>query len=393
MTGVPKLKSGSIAKTDYVNFNAQARKKDEFKYASSVSGKTKQQLTKEIIECSRWPGKITRSEYFTYRLYEKNAAEQKEFISEWMHIPIHEFCQDSKWTPITEDKIETINTLTEEGIPTVQNYAVLDKSNNQYKNQTVLRSHDDLVDFLQQCPLPIFCKPVGLLASFGVFKITAVSEDAVQLGDKAESPISELFNLMGNVPYLLQPVIQNHYKIKEFATAAATIRTMNFISNNVKLVHCILKIPVRDNIADNAWRDGNLVAEINTDTGIIERIVEGTGAEQLQHSAHPILGNQLEGIQLPHWNAMLELNKQTADMFSAIKYLTLDLAITDNGPITVEVNSGGSFTLPQVASGKGFLNDENKDFFESCGVNFETLPSPTKLALRKIMQRFNPFSN
>ena len=393
MTDIPRLKSGSIAKSDQVNFKAVEKPKDSFEYASSISGKTKQQLLKEISQCRRWPGKITRSEYFAYRLYEKDACQQKDFLSEWLHWPIHDFCEDSKWSPITVDKIATINVLNEGKIPTIQNAAVVDRSGKKYSNQLVIHSEGELVEFLREYPRPLFCKPLGLLASFGVFKITTVSEDAVRLEDNREVPFGDLIkDLMGNMPYVLQPVIQNHSAIKEFAAAVATIRTMNFISDNVKLVQCVLKIPVRDNIADNAWRQGNLVADVDIETGIIKRVVEGAGSGHKQHAVHPDSGHKLVGMQLPHWDALVALNQRTAELFSAIKYLTLDLAITETGPMVVEVNSGGSFTLPQIASGEGFLTDKNKAFFESCGVKFELLPSTTKLALLSLMRKFNPFA-
>jgi len=43
------------------------------------------------------------------------------------------------------------------------------------------------------------------------------------------------------------------------------------------------------------------------------------------------------------------------------------MAIPNEGPIVVEVNTGGGFDLPQLASGRGFLTDEVLEFIAECG--------------------------
>jgi hypothetical protein len=45
----------------------------------------------------------------------------------------------------------------------------------------------------------------------------------------------------------------------------------------------------------------------------------------------------------------------------------MDIGITQAGPVLIEINTGGGFDLPQLASGEGFLTDEVRDFFRACG--------------------------
>jgi hypothetical protein len=45
----------------------------------------------------------------------------------------------------------------------------------------------------------------------------------------------------------------------------------------------------------------------------------------------------------------------------------MDVAITQEGPVLIEINTGGGFDLPQLASGKGFLTEEVREFFRDCG--------------------------
>ena len=134
MSKIAKLKKGSIAQLDLKSHNAKEKTGTSYKYATALTGKTKLQLIEEISQCQRWPGKITRNEYFAYRLYEKSPECQKEYISEWLHWAIHENCEDAKWSPLTVDKMGTINLLTDEGIPTIKTLAIVDGSNKQYEH-------------------------------------------------------------------------------------------------------------------------------------------------------------------------------------------------------------------------------------------------------------------
>jgi hypothetical protein len=45
----------------------------------------------------------------------------------------------------------------------------------------------------------------------------------------------------------------------------------------------------------------------------------------------------------------------------------MDIAITQEEPVLIEINTGGGFDLPQYASGAGFLTEEVRNFFQSCG--------------------------
>jgi hypothetical protein len=54
-------------------------------------------------------------------------------------------------------------------------------------------------------------------------------------------------------------------------------------------------------------------------------------------------------------------------MFQPVRYQSMDVAVTPDGPVLIEINTGGGFDLPQLASGQGFLTDEVCEFFRACG--------------------------
>lgn len=341
----------------------------------ATSKRPRAQMSQEARQGTKWPGGTTTLDYFRYRLYELGRNERKEFLSDRLQYPILDHCADDEWSEKTVDKLVCTKVLLDAGVPTIPVLAVIDRSGAGYDETPTISTGSELADFLHNTDLPLFGKPNRLLGSFGAFRIDDIDADMVTVS--GEQPVSAdviVDELIGDVPYVLQHVVQNHEIIRAFATGLATIRTVNFVStDSVRMGYAIYKIPAGDNIADNFWRKGNLVAEIDHDSGVIRRVVSGTGPDQIEHTIHPTTGDQLVGLQLPFWPQVVDLNRQTAEVFSSIRYQSQDIAITDDGPIVVEVNSGGSFDLPQVATGRGFLTKENKKFFESCGVNFRQL--------------------
>lgn len=373
-----ELHPNSLAARDYAQQQTTPDVAEMYEQASAESGKPVSQMLREAAQGSRWPGMMTRLDYILHRLYELDKAERKDFISDWAHWPIHEFTKDDEWSDKTVDKWQCTDILTGAGIPTIPILAVVDRSDASYGETPKIGSVEELRDLLSSADFPLFAKPNNLLGSFGAFRITALADDKVVVNNGDQVPLDQMIEeFMADVPYVLQHVVTNHASIREFADGLATLRTVNLVkSGEVRMERGVFKIPVGGNIADNAWRDGNLVANVDPVTGVIDRVVRGVGPGMRTFTEHPDTGTQLVGMELPCWSEAVALNERTAQLFSTINYQSLDIALTDDGPIIVEVNSGSSFALPQQASGRGFLTKENKKFFESCGVNFRKLPAP-----------------
>ena len=59
-------------------------------------------------------------------------------------------------------------------------------------------------------------------------------------------------------------------------------------------------------------------------------------------------------------------------MFPDLRIVAMDIAITDRGPVVVEVNAGGDMDLTQLASGTGVLDQRFAAFLDEVG-HYETL--------------------
>ena len=158
-----------------------------------------------------------------------------------------------------------------------------------------------------------------------------------------------------------------------FGARIGTIRAMTFISENgARTPFTVLKLPAPGNIADNFWRPGNMLADIDQNTGTVRRLISGTGPKLQVLDQHPETKMNVNGITLPIWSQVQSCIDDVARLYSPVKFQSVALAITDKGPTIVEINTGGAFNLPQQASGKGMLTDEFIELFRSAGAQLDT---------------------
>ena len=94
---------------------------------------------------------------------------------------------------------------------------------------------------------------------------------------------------------------------------------------------------------------------LDTDTGRIERAVSGWAEALTVIDAHPDTGARLVGTSIRRWRDVVGLVSTAAALLPGIGTQSWDIAVTDHGPVILEVNFGGDLNLSQIASGRGAL--------------------------------------
>ena len=114
----------------------------------------------------------------------------------------------------------------------------------------------------------------------------------------------------------------------------------------------------REEVRRGRW---NLLALV--EDGKVSRVINRAREEGTEHpdSARSLL------IELPDYQKAGELAFRCAPYFSATRLQAYDIALTNAGPTIVEINVGGDFDLPQLASRRGFRSGRFKEFLESRG--------------------------
>lgn len=350
---------------DYAQWQTRKDLADLFRKTLQRKEASVAQIIGEFWRLARGPGRLTIQHYFRYRLYRRDisAEAKRAFLADVMMWQVIDLCASPHWRAATEDKWLSYLILGAAGIPIPATLAVFDPSSRAYGGTPQLTNAGELEAFLRAAPsTPLFVKPNDQLASFGACVIEGYDGARARLHDGAElAPQQMIDEIFGTRAYLIQPKLDNHPDLRALTAQLATLRLINFVrARDVHTPFAVLKIPGGGNIADNFWRPGNLLADIDRDTGTIRRIVRGTGPDQEE------LSDGI-GLHLPHWEAALALNERVARLYAPVAFNSLDIALTAEGPVVVEVNCGSSCDLPQVASGKGFLTPEVEAFFKSHG--------------------------
>jgi len=343
-------------------------------HARRKSGRKPLSIGLEVRRLNKSPGTITITEYVRYGLYDDERFSKKDklnFIGEAIHWPVTSEVCDRTWDAATEDKWLAGSILQSAGVEVPETVAVIDRSARVYGAAPRLGNAEAVRDFLCEAELPLFCKVLRGVASFGAFRIEGADETRVFLSGHAPMTYEDfLDNNVGEHPYILQRLVRNHAFLDVLSTGTSTIRMCTFARDDgIFVPFVVLKLVSGDNVADNFWRPGNIICDIDPATGTIRSVVTQSGIDLVRHDRHPETGAEMIGKTLPMWTEVLEATKKAGLAFAPVRYQSLDIALTNNGPVVVEINSGGAWDLPQMASDKGFLTDEVRETFRSFGVS------------------------
>jgi Sugar-transfer associated ATP-grasp len=147
---------------------------------------------------------------------------------------------------------------------------------------------------------------------------------------------------------LLQPFIESHpdiARVSNEALAALRIVTgMNemgeaeFVATHIGLPYGVCETSV-----------AAIVGSVDPENGRIRNAVLPDGAPI---SSHPDTGNPIAGIMLPYWRESLDLVCSAhAGAFSCFAFLGWDVALTIDGPLLLEANSGWGAIFHQMLDG------------------------------------------
>ena len=273
----------------------------------------------------------------------------------------------------TEDSWLCARILEDSGISMPQTLAVIDRTERTYPGTRTIRTPSEFRDVAithVRDGTAVFGKENRGVSGFGTLLILEADKERLHLeGEGWFSYEDCLDKLIGGSAYILQPFERNHAFFDRHTSHLATVRLCLLLTREtLKIPFAVLKLPSVRNNSDHFWRKGNLACDVEPGSGVILRARTKNPLGTIDYTAHPQTGERLVGETLPHWDDILDLAHVCAQVFAPIRYQSMDVAVTPGGPKLIEINTGGGFDLPQLASGRGFLTDEVLGFFQECGV-------------------------
>ena len=136
-------------------------------------------------------------------------------------------------------------------------------------------------------------------------------------------------------------------------------------SAGARPIRAAWKIALPPNHMDNFGMgdQGNLLANVDLETGAISKVIGGFWPKTHVYNRHPVSGRSLDNFFLPGWGQVLDACKRGGAAFPLMKIHHWDFALTDQGPMILELNDLGGTQIAQM-HGCGLLTEEIREFLK-----------------------------
>lgn len=151
-----------------------------------------------------------------------------------------------------------------------------------------------------------------------------------------------LSEVLGKHPLIFEGVIKQTAQFASFnASSVNTVRFMTALypSGEAKIIATFIKIGRAGSCVDNAGAGGNVDVCIDTESGEIKYAIQYDGWRKITEiEKHPDSGTQLNGTIIENWEQIKAEVIRFQQAMPWCKAAGWDIAITDYGPVVIEVN-------------------------------------------------------
>lgn len=329
-------------------------------------------IVKSFVKLARGPGKISFADFVRLRLFDPQFHSGSVLAAYVGQRRNRDICVNVNyrhdWYGLLSDKVAVASYLTSYGLPTIPIVAIY--APDLARNGRVLTDRRALASFLTAGG-SLFGKPVEGFQSLGSVALQKFLP-AERVFETTNGRRLALDDLISEIEqhyrsgYVFQPLVHPHPDVARLCgdrLPCARIVTA-LTESGARVIRACWKIPVGANMADNYWRAGNLLAQIDLDTGEVLRVCSGAGLDVRIHEQHPDTRAGLRGFVIPHWDGMKQLALHGARLMRHVPMIGWDIAPTEKGPIIVEMNETPDFFLVQFADRKGMLDNEFLAFMD-----------------------------
>ncbi|MCH5221525.1 MAG: hypothetical protein J1F05_04250 [Muribaculaceae bacterium] len=175
---------------------------------------------------------------------------------------------------------------------------------------------------------------------YAVVEITYGDDNcSLKLHNNTEISLS---SIIGKTALIFESMVRQTSQLASFNSSSVnTVRFMTALypDNKARLVATFIKIGRAGACVDNAGNGGNVDACIDIDTGELKHAIRFDGWDKITDiTNHPDSGARIDGVRIENWDKIVEDVLHFQECFPYIKVAGWDIAITDDGPVVIEVN-------------------------------------------------------
>lgn len=154
--------------------------------------------------------------------------------------------------------------------------------------------------------------------------------------------VMKLSDVLKGEPRIFESVIKQTKQLSSFNESSVnTIRFMTTLypDGSARVIATFIKIGRAGRCVDNAGGGGNVDVCVDIETGEIKYAIQFDGWRQITEiDKHPDSDAQLNGVIIENWDAIKAEVIKFQQAFPWCKAAGWDIAITNEGPVVIEVN-------------------------------------------------------
>ncbi len=249
---------------------------------------------------------------------------------------------------LTYDKYVANNYLQSIGVPVVRNEALI-------INNHVLWTEggEGRLDSLLSAGFEsIYIKPVFGSFGLGVMRLEIMEQAFFYKGEPLR--LEDLDKKLAGDMWVVQKMVKQHSKLDKFNSSAAnTLRVTTMLNQGEpEFVTSFMRISTGQSHVDN-WDSGSLLLGVHHPEGVLwekgfykpKKYIMETCAE------HPNSKISFKDYAIPFYSDAVEIALRVHKFYYGRFMLALDIAITEQGPVIIEVNCVPSYVAIQMLSG------------------------------------------
>jgi hypothetical protein len=244
-----------------------------------------------------------------------------------------------------------------------------------------LKTTAEVANFLRNPALyPLFGKPVYSQQGYGSASLASYNPTTDRLGylDGGGISIADFVQRLTTsvdhryhrpeCGYLFQKSFTLDPQLEAFTKWPAICGVRIICLNGpdgVTPIRAIWKVATPPNHVDNfsLGKNGNLLANVNLTTGEIGKLIGGFWPRTQVLDESPTSGQSARGLKLPGWSKIIDACHRAGPAFPLMKIHHWDFALTDQGPLILELNDLGGTEIAQV-HGCGLLSLQTRAFLK-----------------------------
>ena len=202
-----------------------------------------------------------------------------------------------------------------------------------------------------------------------------------------------LSSVLGEEALIFESVVRQTDQFAAFNESSVnTVRFMTALypDGSAKVIATFIKIGRAGRCVDNAGGGGNVDVCVDVETGEIRHAIQFDGWRNVKDiDSHPDSGAQLNGVLLENWESVKAEVTRFQQAFPYCKVAGWDIALTDEGPVVIEINDFWDRT-GQFFIRKGWRNEIRECYlaWKKTGKDYSVGPQRLPLDDPKMTARF-----